>query len=745
MYKPSSRRSSSAKGNPVSLFPFLAVLLCTMGALLGVLLIMADLAKSERQEVSSGTQDVQLQPDNANSLPAVTEELLEQIEAKKKYLRDIQAQLSSQLAQSRVYLGTIESDLNKLKAEIESLRNDAQKLDGDLAMSDTQQLKEQLAKLESELESKQKELEGLREKNRDTKPGLAVIPHKGQFNTNRYPIYVLCTSSGVILKPENICLTASDFDCNLSLGSPLESAMRAKREYLLKQKAFDPVQDGEPYPLILVRPDGISSYYAARMAISAFGNDFGYKLIDMEQALDLAYPPEDPEMTATVQQAIDRARIHKSEMAVVAPAMEGSSVGPVAYRVNASGAREAVSLNSGSRVAEVLRNSRASHSAIPSGNAGGANQFGSASATQDLMAPGFPGVVPNAIATQGAAPYGSGYNSQMNPDNNLLMMGTPGSNSQLGMQTNLSNHGGGSNGSNGQYAANGYERSGSSSVYLPMEPTAPTERAPGSNNVFGGLAEAEEIDPSSNALGNNPLLTSTGTMLPNPNVSSMGVNNGVAGSENTENMVLSLPPVPSTAHNGQTQNQAQNSNQNLLMEPEVPQWHNASAGQNDASGAKQDSAFSAGFGMKGSENGAPSVGVQASVDPAKLIHKDNDSSKHQKSLANRLGSNWAVVEHDPKAISISRPVRVGIEQNCFVVYPHNPSEKPVRLPFYGEMPDATIEGLIRTVRGQTSAWGNPGWNSYWKPYLKLTVAPGAESRVEELKAMLKDSGVEIVL
>ena len=261
-----------------------------MGSLLGVLLIMADLAKQEQQEALNEPQEELAQKEEEKSVVSEDvekpdyEQLLAQIEEKKKQIRDIQEQLNSRLRASRLALSGIETELGDLRTQVELLRNDALKLGGQLEALDTEFLKEQLASVESELAKKTKELEGLREKNRDTKPGLAVIPHKGQYNTNRYPIYVVCTSNGVVLQPEEIYLTASDFACNLSLGSPLEAAMRAKREYLLKQKAFDPVEDGEPYPLILVRPDGIEYYYAARMAISAFGDDFGYKLIGEKQA-----------------------------------------------------------------------------------------------------------------------------------------------------------------------------------------------------------------------------------------------------------------------------------------------------------------------------------------------------------------------------------------------------------------------------------------------------------------------------
>ena len=754
----SSRRNSSAKGNPVSLFPFLAVLLCTMGSLLGVLLIMADLAKHERQEALHEQQELAKQEEET----AVTEDeeepdyeqLLAQIEEKKKQIREIQEQLNSRLTASRLALSGIETELGDLRTQVELLRNDALKLGGQLEALDTEFLKEQLAAMESDLASKKKELEGLREKNRDTKPGLAVIPHKGQYNTNRYPIYVVCTSHGVVLQPEEIYLTASDFACNLSLGSPLEAAMRAKREYLLKQNAFDPVQDGEPYPLILVRPDGIEYYYAARMAISAFGDDFGYKLIGEKQADELVYPPEDSEMTAAIQEAVDRARINMREMAKMAPAMEGSVNGPVAYRVNGAGAREAVSLDGSSRVAEVLRNSRSG------GNPG-------------VGAGGVPDGAPGAASAVNSGPYGTGYNfsgngTPGNPGSPSIVMGTPdvggnggihgnGLNPQLATDSSqlatrnsqlstgqqdaegFSSAGLGGLGA-GQYNPNaaGRQGTGSTGVYLPLE-TAQNETAKSvSNSVFGGLTEAENIDPSSNALGSNPLLTGTGRNSSDP-VAVKSVTARAAGSGQRTGQ------AGQAAQAGQAGQQS-DIKYNPLMEPppEVPPIPGQQGSQTATLQNSSARPVSGQMGMAYTDSsGKPQVAAKVNVDPAEFVKKDNEHDKHQRSLAQRLGPNWAVPEIKAKALSISRAVRVDVEPDCFVVYPAMTSEKPIRLPIYGEVSDAVVEGLIRTVRGQTSAWGDPGTNSYWKPYLKLSTKPGAEPRVKELRSALTDSGIEI--
>ena len=76
-------------------------------------------------------------------------------------------------------------------------------------------------------------------------------------------------------------------------GNPLAAALRAAREYMLAQREFDP-QAGEPYPMLLVRPEGIMAYYAAREAMKSWGCDFGYELIGDDWKL--AYPSPDPRL-----------------------------------------------------------------------------------------------------------------------------------------------------------------------------------------------------------------------------------------------------------------------------------------------------------------------------------------------------------------------------------------------------------------------------------------------------------------
>ena len=88
----------------------------------------------------------------------------------------------------------------------------------------------------------------------------AIIPYEGPNQTHRRPIYLECRADTVVIQPEGIELGEADFDGPLGAGNPLAAALRAAREYLVNRGTYDPQCDGEPYPLLLVRPRGMISF-----------------------------------------------------------------------------------------------------------------------------------------------------------------------------------------------------------------------------------------------------------------------------------------------------------------------------------------------------------------------------------------------------------------------------------------------------------------------------------------------------
>jgi hypothetical protein len=107
----------------------------------------------------------------------------------------------------------------------------------------------------------------------------------------------------VFLQPEGIRLAPGDFDGPPGPGNPLASALRAAREQMARTVPNPGDPASQPYPLLLVRPSGVMAYYAAREAISSWGNEFGYQLI--EDDWTIAYPPPDPAIAEAENRAIE--------------------------------------------------------------------------------------------------------------------------------------------------------------------------------------------------------------------------------------------------------------------------------------------------------------------------------------------------------------------------------------------------------------------------------------------------------
>ena len=112
--------------------------------------------------------------------------------------------------------------------------------------------------------------------------------------------------------------SADDFREPITDDNPLASALRAKREYLADVLQEE---DGQPYPLLVVRPDGARAYAAARAAMKSWEAEFGYELVDA--ALPLEYPAVDPALTALLRRAVDQSRARRKYLQSIAPARFG--------------------------------------------------------------------------------------------------------------------------------------------------------------------------------------------------------------------------------------------------------------------------------------------------------------------------------------------------------------------------------------------------------------------------------------
>lgn len=305
------RRHNASNNEPVSLFPFLAVLLCTMGALVVLLMVIS---RQARDQVV-----VRSQPP-----PAADDELElehESLHWRIGVLRQIRDKTAAQLAEQRQQLSYLEQATERIRQQLQQLQAAAAELENFALSSadDRQRLADELATLQRQIAAAESQLAGARQR-RQQRPSYAVLPYQGPHETRRRPVYIECRADAVILQPEGIALSAADFTGLLGSANPLAAGLRAAVDYLGQDDPAD--QSGQPYPLLLVRPDGIAAYHAAREALTSWDADFGYELIDDDW--QLAFPPADLRLAERVARAVDDARQRQRLLAKAAPRLVGS-------------------------------------------------------------------------------------------------------------------------------------------------------------------------------------------------------------------------------------------------------------------------------------------------------------------------------------------------------------------------------------------------------------------------------------
>jgi hypothetical protein len=311
MKRSSSATTRSRGGGEVriSLFPFLAVLLCTMGALIVVLVVIARQARLQAEQLP---------------IVATKSQALLELESAREMARWRISELKvsrdkteADMAKVRLQLGGVEDHARQLREKLGQLKTAFAQLEASKGNQQQRaQLKLELVQLRDKIEDAKRRLAEAQRK--EKKPSsYAIIPYEGPHGTRRRPIYLECRRDGVVLQPAGLLLGAADFDGPLGPGNPLEAALRASREYLLEHNQLAADGSREPYPLLLVRPSGIEAYYMAQSAMKSWNSEFGYELIGDDWALE--FPPVDPVLTDKVKQVVSVARARQRRLALAVP------------------------------------------------------------------------------------------------------------------------------------------------------------------------------------------------------------------------------------------------------------------------------------------------------------------------------------------------------------------------------------------------------------------------------------------
>jgi hypothetical protein len=306
----------------VQTFPFLAVLLCTMGAMILLLLVIdrraKAVARAKAEQAARQAAEAQAKADadrlaewqrkrrQLHALLAEQEnELVAQITTVRTQIAEATAKVQRESARA--------ADLQqRLRAEEEGLERDRQEVESRRARARQQaqqrareaaertaKARQEAARLSAELAQMEQVLAGLKALRQKEEQTYSVVPFSGRHGQIRQPIYVECAGGAVIFHPDRLTLAGADL-----------SPMAVRRE-LDRRLAARPVSHGgAPYLLLLVRPNGIESFYLLQTALAGLNLDFGYELVDQDWVLD--FSGEHPQEMVSTRTANERPQLGRT-------------------------------------------------------------------------------------------------------------------------------------------------------------------------------------------------------------------------------------------------------------------------------------------------------------------------------------------------------------------------------------------------------------------------------------------------
>ena len=201
-----SRRGAYKSAAGEQLFPYLAVLTCTVGALVVLLLAAARQGQAQAQVPSTPV----LSSEDADAIK--TE--IEGLQWRTSQLQQSRAKTEAQLGERRLQLGHIEDHLRRLREQTQRMQIEAEELE----RIASPQAQARAAATAAELGRLQQMVVMARQKAEEAKqsgtgsPSYAVVPYQGPNETRRRPIYIECRGDVILLQPEGIKLSETDFD-----------------------------------------------------------------------------------------------------------------------------------------------------------------------------------------------------------------------------------------------------------------------------------------------------------------------------------------------------------------------------------------------------------------------------------------------------------------------------------------------------------------------------------------------------
>ncbi len=742
----------SANNPGVDLFPFLAILICTMGTLILLMSVVnRNSGKADPQAVALAREKIDEQ----------TQVQREELQWRIAHLRDSHEKTSEQLTDDRLRLSSAERNKREMLDQLEQMQRAAQLLEqaGSKADTDKQLTKAELDRLIRNAALARRQLADIQQRAANRKPSYSIIPFKGQYGTDRRPIYIECSDDGVTLQPEGVRLNPTDFAGPPGPGNPLASTLRAAREYLMQT---NPDKAAEPYPLLLVRPSGVMAYYAVREAMQSWASDFGYDMIEEDWKLE--FPPADKQLAVIEQQTLTESR-QRIEWYVQNAASRGNErAARTKYRV--SNARGGLVPEGNATMGERPIDSPWTNGGVPRRGGSGSTARGNGSVVggDSFSAPGFAGgqstsPVDAIAGTNGVADNSIGSENSNNgsasprgilASNRRSIGAGVGESVDGGSDTDSSLFSGAANGPPG--FASGMNGSG-------VTGNVAQNGGPSLNAADGGNGPTDgNSQPSGNGLSNGS-----------------GPSNGNGSYIGNESANRNASPSGSPTSNGNVAGgatQRGGSRSSAAVQPFGGPRSNGISANNNPTGrgapaivgmtpadallattAKPNTDTIPRDRSLGEPIGGPAQFSRPGeyVDPMssdvrdrirEFEKKQREQTDKPRSLAATRGSNWGIGKATRTSQAITRPIRIDCSADKLVLSPDKPGEPPIVIPLRTRT-EESIDGLADAIRDRVQSWGIAGRSMYWKPQLVLSVGPSGEGRFADLENLLADSGFDV--
>lgn len=356
--------------NSISLFPFLAVLVCAMGSLILLLLVMT--RKMRQDQYVEQTAVVESAASEVDAeLAARIAALEKQISSAELNLNSLQANAQahrSSVDESQVRITDLETELAQLQEKLKGTDADAVPVAESMAESRKLKAEEvallrQLKDTEKRLLSKQQQLANaqdasneasvaLQEKHSDllklrdqvdeARSSLAkvsgtstLLEFSNPTGTERTPIVVDVSGKGFEIYPNGIQITQADMEGFPVRDNPFLAAILTIHQHRSKGSVT-----GAPYVLLLVRPDGALPFYGAQRILMESNIHYGYELLEAKELIVSGAPDstEVPLVKTSIDEALRRRENLYAKLMAIAQQKSGTS-GPAGDPANGKGER----------------------------------------------------------------------------------------------------------------------------------------------------------------------------------------------------------------------------------------------------------------------------------------------------------------------------------------------------------------------------------------------------------------------